>query len=59
MYETKIKNNITYLEGVPSDKWTQEHWGKWKANTAELQQQTMRIMQKLAVVAATKFNYRM
>ena len=51
MYETKIKNNVTYLEGVPSDKWTAEHWAKWQANTAELLAQCDRIMGKLQFIA--------
>jgi len=51
MFETKIKNNVTYLEGVPSDEWTMEHWAKWKANTEELLKQCERMFYKLEIIA--------
>jgi len=51
MFETKIKNNIVYIDGIPSNEWGTEQWNKWKSNTAELLQQVDRISSKLAVIA--------
>lgn len=59
MFETKIKNNEVYLEGIPSSKWTPKEWEKWKQNTYELLEQCNRIGQKLAIVARTRFNYKL
>lgn len=52
MFETKIKNNVTYIDGVPSDKWTSQDWAKWRANTTELMQQCDRIFEKLMAIGA-------
>jgi len=51
MFDTKIKNNEVYVDGVSYSKWGPTEWDKWKANTAELMGQCLRMFQKLEIIA--------
>jgi len=51
MYQTEIKNDELFIDGVPFSEWTSKEWTKWKSNTSQLLVQCDRISSKLQFIA--------